>query len=165
MELWDAYDESRKPLGYTVQRDKFYSYNSEYHIVVHIWIKNSKGDFLIQKRSANKKSGLKWAWTGGSVLANESSIDGAIREVREELGIKVNKDKMKLFTSFKRELYRDFVDVYIYKCDIDISKLTLQKDEVCDASWASKNKICKMILSGEFVNIDNSQYIKEVLNM
>lgn len=55
MELWDAYDESRKPLGYTVQRDKFYSYNSEYHIVVHIWIKNSKGDFLIQKRSANKK--------------------------------------------------------------------------------------------------------------
>ena len=61
MEFWDAYDESRKPLGYTVQRDKFYSYNSEYHIVVHIWIKNSKGDFLIQKRSANKKSGLKWA--------------------------------------------------------------------------------------------------------
>lgn len=89
MELWDAYDESRKPLGYTVQRDKFYSYNSEYHIVVHIWIKNSKGDFLIQKRSANKKSGLKWAWTGGSVLTNESSIDGAIREVTKSLELRL----------------------------------------------------------------------------
>ena len=84
MELWDAYDENRKLLGYTVQRDKFDSLNNEYHIVVHIWIKNSKGEYLIQKRSENKKSGLKWAGTGGSVLANESSIDGAVREVKEE---------------------------------------------------------------------------------
>lgn len=64
MELWDAYDENRKSLGYTVKREKFDSLNNEYHIVVHIWIKNSKGEYLIQKRSSNKKEGLKWAWTG-----------------------------------------------------------------------------------------------------
>ena len=57
MELWDAYDENRKPLGYTVKREKFDSLNNEYHIVVHIWIKNSKGEYLIQKRSSNKKEG------------------------------------------------------------------------------------------------------------
>ena len=33
MELWDAYDENRKPLGYTVRREKFDSLNNEYHIV------------------------------------------------------------------------------------------------------------------------------------
>ena len=27
MEFWDAYDESRKPLGYTVEREKFDSSN------------------------------------------------------------------------------------------------------------------------------------------
>ena len=27
MELWDAYDENRKPLGYTVRREKFDSLN------------------------------------------------------------------------------------------------------------------------------------------
>ena len=36
MELWDAYDENRKPLGYTIERDNFDSSKSEYHIVVHI---------------------------------------------------------------------------------------------------------------------------------
>ena len=42
MELWDAYDENRKPLGYTVRREKFDSLNNEYHIVVHIWIKTAR---------------------------------------------------------------------------------------------------------------------------
>jgi len=42
MELWDAYDENRKPLGYTVKREKFDSLNNEYHIVVHIWIKTAR---------------------------------------------------------------------------------------------------------------------------
>mgnify|MGYP000967364028 CR=1 FL=1 len=42
MELWDVYDENRKPLGYTVKREKFDSLNNEYHIVVHIWIKKIK---------------------------------------------------------------------------------------------------------------------------
>ena len=59
MELWDVYDENRKPLGYTVKREKFDSLNNEYHIVVHIWIKNSKGEYLIQKRSSNKKGRTK----------------------------------------------------------------------------------------------------------
>ncbi len=163
MELWDAYDENRKPLGYTVERENFNSSKSEYHIVVHIWIKNSKGEFLIQKRSANKKGGLKWAWTGGSVLSGESSIDGAVREVKEELGIKLNKEKLILFTSYKRELYKDFVDVYIYESNVDISKLTLQYDEVCDAIWATKDEIREMILSGKFINIDNSLYVNGIL--
>ena len=163
MELWDAYDENRKPLGYTVKREKFDSLNNEYHIVVHIWIKNSNGEYLIQKRSSNKKEGLKWAWTGGSVLMGENSIDGAVREVKEELGLTVDKEKLTLFTSYKRELYKDFVDVYIYKNDIDVSKLTLQKDEVCDVKWATKDEISQMILSGEFINTDNSQYVNEIL--
>ena len=59
MELWDAYDENRKPLGYTVRREKFDSLNNEYHIVVHIWIKNSKGEYLIQnQQKARTKMGL-----------------------------------------------------------------------------------------------------------
>lgn len=163
MELWDAYDENRKPLGYTVKREKFDLLNNEYHIVVHIWIKNSKGEYLIQKRSSNKKEGLKWAWTGGSVLMGENSIDGAVREVKKELGLTVDKEKLTLFTSYKRELYKDFVDVYIYKNDIDVSKLTLQKDEVCDVKWATKDEISKMILSGEFISTNNSQYVNEIL--
>ena len=49
------------------------------------------------------------------------------------------------------------------KNDIDVSKLTLQKDEVCDVKWATKDEISKMILSGEFINTNNSQYVNEIL--
>jgi len=93
----------------------------------------------------------------------ENSIDGAVREVNEELGLTVDKEKLTLFTSYKRELYKDFVDVYIYKNDIDVSKLTLQKDEVCDVKWATEDEISQMILSGEFINTNNSQYVNEIL--
>ena len=75
----------------------------------------------------------------------------------------MNKEKLTLFTSYKRELYKDFVDVYIYESNVDISELTLQYDEVCDAVWATKDKIKQMILSGEFINIDNSQYLNRIL--
>ncbi len=163
MELWDAYDENKNFLGYKIEREKFYSYKTEYHIIVHIWIKNSKNEFLIQQRSANKTNPLKWAWTGGSVLAGETSLDGAIREVREELGLNLDKEKMTLFTSFKRSVYRDFVYVYLYECDVDVSNLVLQKEEVNAAAWFTKQKIHQMISSGEFVNIDNSQYVLELL--
>lgn len=163
MEFWDAYDENKNFLGYKIEREKFYSYKTEYHIVVHIWIKNGKNEFLIQQRSANKTNPLKWAWTGGSVLAGETSLDGAIREVREELGLNLDKEKMTLFTSFKRSVYRDFVYVYLYECDVDVSNLVLQKEEVNAAAWLTKQKIHQMISSGEFVNIDNSQYVLELL--
>lgn len=33
-----------------------------------------------------------WEATGGSILQGESSLDGAIREVREELGIDISKN-------------------------------------------------------------------------
>ena len=87
----------------------------------------------------------------------------AVREGKEELVLTVDKEKLTLFTSYKRELYKDFVDVYIYKNDIDVSKLTLQKDEVCDVKWATKDEISQMILSGEFINTNNSQYVNEIL--
>lgn len=43
-ELWDIYDENRKPTGKTILRSVFFDRNNcdypdYYHIAVHIWIK------------------------------------------------------------------------------------------------------------------------------
>ncbi len=43
-ELWDVYDENRNLTGKTISRKKFLSGNGEYHLVVHIWIKNSNNE-------------------------------------------------------------------------------------------------------------------------
>lgn len=47
MELWDIYNENREKTGRTIVRGQKLGEN-EYHLVVHMWIINSNGQFLIQ---------------------------------------------------------------------------------------------------------------------
>lgn len=112
-ELWDVYDENRNLTGKTISRKNFLSGNGKYHLVVHIWIKNSNNEWLISKRTPNKFCPLLWECTGGSVLAGESSIEGALREVKEELGISLPMNSGCLYKTMKRDVYSDFA---IYMC-------------------------------------------------
>ena len=59
----------------------------EYHIVVSAWIRNSEGMIFVQKRHTLKPHPNLWKCPGGSILERESSFDGIIREVEEEIGI------------------------------------------------------------------------------
>ena len=59
-----------------------------YHLVVHVCIRNSKGQYLISQRSANRPTyPLMWESVGGSVVKGEDSLLGAIRETKEEVGV------------------------------------------------------------------------------
>lgn len=80
-----------------------------------IFIQNSKGEFLIQKRSTRKNG--KFATTGGYPKSGESSIQGIITEVEEEIGLKLNPKDLKLYFSGKSETERVFWDEYYVKMD------------------------------------------------
>jgi len=167
-ELWDIYDKNRRPTGKTILRSDFFERNNadypdEYHIAVHIWIKNSEGRLLISKRTPNKNYPLLWACTGGSVLAGEDSLSAALREVKEELGINLDIDRGHLYKSIKREVCNDFCDIWLFEYDCEMKDIVFQKDETCDAMWASGDEIMEMIYSGKFIPIDNMQYIPELL--
>lgn len=160
-EIWDVYDENRNKTGEIIYRENYEP--KGYHLVVHIWIRNSKGEWLISKRTANKHCPLLWECTGGSVLAGEESIDGALREVREELGISLDKSKGFVFTSYRRDNYLDFCDVWVFEHDCDIEDVTLQEDETCDAMWASGNKILSLIDNNQFIPLDNLKYAYQLI--
>ena len=99
MEFWDLYTEDRKLTGIEHIRGEKLPENM-YHLVVHVWIKNSKGEYLISQRSASRLTfPLMWECVGGSVLKGESSIDGAIREAKEEVGVELLPDNGKLIFS------------------------------------------------------------------
>ena len=137
MELVDKLDNKRQPLHKIVERHE--KIDGEYRQSVHTWIQNSKGEFLIQKRSPNKTTFPNmWSQTGGGVDAGETSLQGALRECKEELGININPDNMEFILSFKRKYV--FVDVWLVKQDIDISKIVLQ-EEVSDVKWATIDEI------------------------
>ena len=134
MEMVDKLDNKRQMLNRTTERSE--KTNGEYRQSVHTWIMNSKGEFLIQKRSPNKKFFPNmWSQTGGGVDEGETTLQAALRECKEELGITIDLINIELILSFKRKF--DFVDVWLVKQDIDISDIVLQEDEVSDVKWAS----------------------------
>ena len=79
-EIWDLYDENRELLGKDHVRGEQLPIDG-YHLVVHVWIRNSKGEYLISQCSANRSTfPLMWECVGGSVVKGEDSVQGAIRE-------------------------------------------------------------------------------------
>ena len=74
MEIWDLYDRERNIIGEHIRGEELPE--NGFHLVVHIWIKNSKGQYLISQRSESRKSNpLMWECCGGSVLKGENSLN------------------------------------------------------------------------------------------
>ena len=143
--------------------------NGLWHKSVHIWIINSKGEILLQKRSSLKKF-FPNVWDcafAGHIDTKESSIETVVREGKEELGIDINLEKLKLLFTNKEELYhdniynREFVDVYVYEDDIDINSLKIQKEEVSDVKWMDYEEFIKKInkKNNEFLFHHEKEYL------
>ena len=81
------YDENRELLGKDHVRGERLPIDG-YHLVVHVWIRNAKGEYLIAQRSANRPTfPVVWECVDGSVVKGEDSLQGALREVKEEVGV------------------------------------------------------------------------------
>ena len=139
IEYWDLYDKEGNKLNKIAKRGEKLN-DDEFHLVVNVWIKNKKNEFLISQRKETKAHPLKWEATGGSALVNESSLDAALREVEEELGIKLEKEKG-VFIGRENRYYKncnDILDVWLFEIDEkNINEINIQKEEVNDAKWAS----------------------------
>ena len=148
MELWDLYDSERKPLGRTPVRGETFG-EGEYYVCAEAWIRNSKGEFLIQKRHPDKKAGNLWEFTGGGTLAGETTLQSIVREVAEENGIVAKAHEFTFFATYQRKNY--FQDLFLLRRDVDIKDLVLQPEEAIDARWATEEDILQMIAAQEFV--------------
>ena len=158
MEKRDLYDANRHLTGETIYKGELIPQN-RYIIVVLSFIQNSQGDFLIQKRSV-KKDG-KYASTGGHVKTGETSIQGIISEITEELGLNVKENELELIYSDQEDKEQVFFDVYYLKKDFKIEDLVLQAEEVESVQWASLSKIKQLIAEDLFLN----NHAEEVFRM
>ena len=149
MEYWDLYDSERKPLNRVHKRGEAFS-EGEYYVCAEVWVKDSKGRFLITKRHPGKKAGNLWEFTGGGTLAGESTLRSAVRELKEETGIGASKSELRLFATYRKKNY--FQDLFLLSRDVDISDVVLQPDEAVAARWAEVSEILQMIEKGEFVH-------------
>lgn len=151
MELWDIMNENGEITGKTAVRGRTSLKVGEYHLVVHIYVMDSCGNFLLQRRSERRKlMPGEWAATGGSAIAGENSITAAARELQEELGIKAPKGSLKKAGRLKRR--NAFLDVWFIKCDADISRLRLQKKEVAEVKWVTADEFKAMVDARQYHN-------------
>lgn len=149
MELWDILTAEGKPTGRTMVRGGTAIRSGEYHLVVHIWPLNDYGSILIQKRTKTKRMmpGI-WAATGGAVVAGETSVKAAARELGEELGIVVEPEDLRLVKRIKRK--NSFIDMWTVRANVRVPELRLQKSEVAEAKWVNKATLMSMVDAGEF---------------
>lgn len=154
-EYWDVYDENREFVGKTIKRGDPFGKN-EFYVCCEVWIINSKNQMLITQRHPDKKAGGQWEFTGGGVLAGETTLLAASREVKEELGVCLDEAELELHEVYKHRNY--FMDIYVVRKDLKDEEITLDKNEVINWTWLSKSEIEQFIETGKMVRSVGTRY-------
>jgi 8-oxo-dGTP pyrophosphatase MutT (NUDIX family) len=158
-EIWDVYDSDKKLTGRVHRRGDPLPVG-DYHLVVHIWLMNLKGDYIITRRAPTKHYPLMWETPGGSATAGETSLGAAIREAKEETGLAIKLENGRIVKT--QQEGNTFDEIWLFKQDFDIGDVILQDGETIDAKWATSDEIKEMAKSGDFVCWS---YLGEVLDL
>ena len=155
-EIWDLYDENRELLGKDHVRGEQLPIDG-YHLVVHVWIRNSKGEYLIAQRSANRSTfPLVWECVDGSVIKGEDSLQGALREVKEEVGVDLLPEKGHVILSDIKKIefgkvVNKIVDVWLFEYDGEVDLSNATTDEVAQVAWMGRSQIKELFDANMFV--------------
>ncbi len=148
-EILDTFTEQISPEGKLIftkskETPKEEAHNTwELHLATHIWMYNSLGEILIQRRAQNKYPfpGL-WDFSAaGHLESGEDFKSGGLREMTEEIGLKdINPDALKLIGIYREEIamlikgkhwHNNELDgVFILRHEINIDELKMQVEEV-----------------------------------
>ena len=156
-EIWDLYDENRELLGKDHVRGEQLPIDG-YHLVVHVWIRNSKGEYLISQRSANRPTfSLVWECVDGSVIKGEDSLQGALREVKEEVGVDLLPEKGHVILSDIKKIefgkvVNKIVDVWLFEYDGEVDLSNATTDEVAQVAWMNRSQIKELFDANMFVD-------------
>ena len=155
-EIWDLYNENRELLGKDHVRGEQLPIDG-YHLVVHVWIRNSKGQYLISQRSANRPTNpLMWECVDGSVVKGEDSLQGVLREVKEEVGIDLLPEKGQVVLSDIKKIefgkvVNKIVDVWLFDYDGEVDLGNATTDEVAQVAWMNREQIKELFEHNMFV--------------
>lgn len=163
MELIEIVDEDGNFTGEVMDKDEAHDKNL-LHNEVAVFIINDKKQTLLQKRSANKRfEPNKWALCAGHVDADETLVDAAIRETKEEIGLELKGDELIPF--FEREYTMEKTNshityFYYVKCDKKEEEFVIQKEELSEVKWFDIDEVIRMILSHDESSVFNEKRLE-----
>jgi isopentenyldiphosphate isomerase len=137
-ELIDILTPDGQPTGKTALKSEAHK-NGWFHATAHIWFFTSDKKVLLQKRALTKKvfPGIWDISVAGHIGAGEAVLEGAKREILEEIGLKLeSEDLFKIATRIHQVKHKNGIQdnehhhVFIAELKVDIASLTMQKEEV-----------------------------------
>lgn len=152
-EYFDLLDENGNKIGKTKLRTEVHR-DGDWHKAVHIWIINNNGDILLQRRCATKDSNPNMLdiSSAGHLSAGDDSLDGAIRELKEELNLDVNKEELQFIKTIKRSskytstfINNEFDDLYILRTDKTINDMKFQEEEISEIFFVPYKEFKDMV--------------------
>lgn len=116
---------------------------------VGVIIENTSGQILLCKRGGEVDSDNgKWENAGGRVDPGEVPEQTAIRELKEELGIDINPDDLKLqFVSKSTDGKDRTWEVYIFKTIALVEPKIMEPDKCTELRWVNKEALANMDLA------------------
>lgn len=167
MELFEERSGNGTPTGTIVERGVAHS-EGRCHGTAHIWIaranEKSGCEVLLQKRSAWKDSnpGCYDISSAGHLSAGDTYLEGALREIGEELGIHAEAEDLMdlgLLEKVSHGVFygKPFHDhevsaVYLYTKPVEAEKLHLQESEVEAVRWMDLKECQKAVREGTIPN-------------
>ena len=152
-EYFDILDEKGDKTGEIKLRDDVHR-NGYWHRAVHIWIINKNGDILLQRRCATKDSNPNMLdiSCAGHLVSGDSSLNGATRELKEELNLDVKPEDLQFIKTLKRSsrysdnfVNNEFDDLYILRTDKTVNDMKYQEEEISELFFVSYKEFKKMV--------------------
>lgn len=153
-ERLEVYTPEGQPTGILKARSDVHA-EGLWHKTVQLWVRNTRGDVLLQKR-ATKKEGSPGLWDvscGGHCVEGETPEISALRELEEELGLHapvsmLQKIGSATYTS-QQGRNNEWVDVFLLDLATDDVVLRLQEAEVSETCWLSPHALHQRVRAGD----------------
>ena len=148
-EYVDILDETGKETGEIITKKEAHK-TGKWHRAVHIWIIDEDNKCILLQKRCPDKNLFPNMWdisVGGHVSSGEDTLVAAKRELSEELGLDPDSYKFEYVDVIKEKFVdgdivsNEYVTIYKIIGDIKIEDMTLQKEEVSEARWFSRDEL------------------------
>ena len=169
-EFLNIVDENNNFTG-EIAENSYVHDNGIWHREVACWLMNQYGEILVQKRALTKRCAPgKWDITAGHVKTNELEEDAMVREIKEELGIKIDKNQLKFLMIVKRKgittKNNTFQYHYFAYTDKKIEEYNIQKEEVDKIKYISLEDLKNILLQkNEDYTFAKRKYMKDIYKL
>lgn len=161
-ELWQIYSNNGRPIpGKGATREDFKDNPQLIMGNAHIWFWKKKGnqvEILLQKRALTKSTrpGAYHISAGGHINIGEDSVEAAVRETKEEMGIDLESTKLHYVCSTRivGRAANDIVTVFLYQLQGD-EEFTYIDGEVDSYEWRPLDEFKSIVTKADAHNLVN----------